>query len=224
MTKRSRWLLLLLGAALILPFTRLSAEASEFAIARLKYGGGGDWYNDPSSLTNLLAFLRAHSSLTTAKEEVHVSLMDDKLFAYPFLFMTGHGRISFTPQEAVRLRTYLTSGGFLFADDDYGMDEHFRREIAKVMPDHELLEVPFSHPIFRSPFSFPEGLPKTHEHDGGVPQGFAIFHEGRMVVFYAYNCNISDGWTDPEVHHDPPEVREQALRMGMNIIVYALTH
>lgn len=224
MNKTSKWVLLILGAALLMPCDRGYPDASEFTIARLKYGGGGDWYNDPSSVPNLLSFIRAHSALAAAKEEVHVSLLDDKLFAYPVLFMTGHGRISFTPQEAARLRTYLTSGGFLFADDDYGMDEHFRREIGKVLPDHELLELPFSHPVFRSPFSFPEGLPKTHEHDGGVPQAFAIFHDGRMVLFYAYNCNISDGWADPEVHHDPPDVREQALRMGMNIIVYALTH
>jgi hypothetical protein len=224
MDRRARALALLLVCAALVPFARSAETASEFTIARLKYGGGGDWYNDPSIIPNMLGFLRAHAALATSKDEARVALMDEELFSYPFLFMTGHGRIFFTQQEAARLRTYLTNGGFLFADDDYGMDEHFRREIKKVFPDKELIEVPFSHPLFQAPFAFPKGLPKIHEHDGGPPQGFACFHEGRMVLFYAFNTNISDGWADPDVHHDPAEVREQALRMGMNIIVYALTH
>lgn len=198
--------------------------ASDFTIARLQYGGGGDWYNDPSSIPNMLAFLRAHSEMRVAQEEARVSLMDEDLFTYPILFMTGHGRIHFTPQEAIRLRSYLTGGGFLLVDDDYGMNEHFRREMRKVFPDRELVELPFSHPVFHSPFSFPRGLPKTHEHDSAPPQAFAIFNEGRMVVFYIFESNISDGWADADVHKDPDEVRQRALQMGMNIIVYALTH
>lgn len=193
-------------------------------LARLKYGGGGDWYNDPSMIPNMHQFLRSRTNLHTAKEEARVSLMDEALFAYPVLFMTGHGRISFSEQEAQRLRAYLLNGGFLFADDDYGMDEHFRREMKKVFPDKELLDIPFSHPVFHALYAFTSGLPKIHEHDGGPPRGFGYFHEGRLVVFYAFNTNISDGWADPDVHGDPPEKREQALRMGANIIIHALTH
>lgn len=198
--------------------------SAELTIARLKYGGGGDWYNDPSIIPNLLAFVRDHATVATAADEARVGLMDEELFSHPLLFMTGHGRISWSAAEAARLRAYLTNGGFLLADDDYGMDEHFRRELKKVFPDLSLLELPFSHPIFRTPFSFPGGLPKTHEHDGGPPQAFACFYQGRMVLFYGFNSNISDGWADPDVHNDPPQVREEALRMGMNIILYALTH
>lgn len=198
--------------------------AAELTIARLKYGGGGDWYNDPSIIPNLLAFIRDHAAVSTAADEARVGLMDEELFSYPLLFMTGHGRISWSTAEAARLRTYLTNGGFLIADDDYGMDEHFRRELKKVFPDLSLVELPFSHPIFHTPFSFPGGVPKTHEHDGGPPKAFACFYQGRMVLFYCFNSNISDGWADPGVHNDPPQVREEALRMGMNIVLYALTH
>ncbi len=193
-------------------------------LARLKYGGGGDWYNDPSMIPNMHQFLRSRTNLQTAKEEARVSLMDEALFAYPLLFMTGHGRISFSEQEAQRLRAYLLNGGFLFADDDYGMDEHFRREMKKVFPDKELLDIPFSHPVFHALYAFTAGLPKIHEHDGGPPRGLGYFHQGRLVVFYAFNTNISDGWADADVHGDPPEKREQALRMGANIIIHALTH
>ncbi|HNW59247.1 MAG TPA: DUF4159 domain-containing protein [bacterium] len=221
---KRRSTILLLGALMLLPLLPAAGGVADFTIARLKYSGGGDWYNDPSILPNMLAFLGAHSTLAVAAEEVRLSLMDEELFAHPVLFMTGHGRISFSGAEAARLRAYLTGGGFLIADDDYGMDDHFRREIRKVFPDHELVELPFSHPIFQAPFSFPQGMPKTHEHDGGAPQAFALFHDGRMVLFYCFNSNISDGWADENVHHDPPEVREKALEMGMNIIVYALTH
>ncbi len=224
MKRRTLALALLLLCKPLQLFAQNSPAPSAFTVARVKYSGGGDWYNDPSIIPNILNFLRIHSGMAVARDEARVALMDEELFSYPLLFMTGHGRISFTPQEAARLRTYLTSGGFLFADDDYGMDEHFRREMKKVFPDKELVELPFSHALFQSPFAFPGGLPKTHEHDGGAPQGFACFHEGRMVVFYAFNTNISDGWADADVHHDPAEVREQALRMGMNVIVYALTH
>ncbi|HOT95899.1 MAG TPA: DUF4159 domain-containing protein [bacterium] len=221
--KHTATILLYCGLQLF-PALRAWCGAADLTIVRLKYSGGGDWYNDPSIIPNLLSFIGAHSSLSVARDEGRLSLMDEELFAHPILFMTGHGRITFTATEADRLRAYLTGGGFLLADDDYGMDEHFRREIRKVFPDHELVELPFSHPIFQAPFSFPQGMPKTHEHDGGPPQAFALFHEGRMVLFYCFNSNISDGWADENVHHDPPEVREKALEMGMNIIVYALTH
>lgn len=196
---------------------------ADFRIARLQYSGGGDWYNDPSSLPNMMDYLRAHTTIRVADEDINVSLNDEDLFAHPFLFMTGHGRISFSERETERLHTFLTNGGFLYADDDYGMDEYFRREMKRVFPDKELVQVPFSHPIFHCHFDFPDGLPKIHEHDGGPPQAFAYFHNGHMVAFYSFNTNISDGWPDPQVHGDPPDVRERAFQMGTNIIIYALT-
>ena len=195
-----------------------------FAMARLHYRGGGDWYNDPSIIPNLQRFIREHTTLQTADDEVRVTLEDDKLFQCPILFMTGHGRIRFSQEEAQRLRTYLENGGFLYADDDYGMDKYFREEIKKVFPDKELVELPVSHPIYHIVFDFPKGLPKIHEHDGKPAQGFGIFDKGRLVVYYTYQTNISDGWADPEVHGDPENLRQAALKMGTNIVIYALTH
>ncbi len=196
---------------------------SHFVLARLKYHGGGDWYNDPSIIPNLLAFMADNTNVDVGEGEAVVEVMDEELFSYPVLFLTGHGRIAFSPQEVERLRLYLTSGGFLYADDDYGMDKSFRAEIKKIFPEAELMEIPFSHPIYHSHFDFPAGLPKIHEHDGGPPKGYGLFYEGRMVVFYSFNTNISDGWADPNVHGDPPEVRQKALQMGTNIMVFALT-
>ncbi len=206
----------------ILPLT--SYGAGEFTIARLKYGGGGDWYNDPSIIPNMLRQLGKRANIKVAKDQVVVELSSKELFSYPFLYMTGHGRISLSDQEAKRLRFYLTHGGFLYADDDYGMDKYFRQEIKKVFPHKDLVELPFSHPIYHCHYDFPHGLPKIHKHNGKPPQGLGIFWEGRLVVFYTYETNISDGWADSEVHKDPPEKREAAFRMGVNIIVYALTH
>jgi hypothetical protein len=216
------FVLILCGRDAVVGQTAASSHA--FVLARVKYSGGGDWYNDPSIIPNMLNYLGTHTNMATANQEARVSLMDESLFSYPFLFMTGHGRISFSEQETSRLRSYLLQGGFLFADDDYGMDEHFRREMKKVFPDKELLEIPYAHPIYYVQFPFASGLPKIHEHDGGAPRGYGYFHEGRLVVFYAFNTNISDGWADPDVHGDPPDKREQAFRMGANVIVYALTH
>lgn len=219
-------ILLFLAAFVAIVFKSTAQEkmtTSQFTIARMKYSGGGDWYNDPSSIPNMLRFLHRHTSIRVADEERHLSIMDHELFAYPFLFMTGHGRISFSAGECERLAHYLKSGGFLFADDDYGMDQYFRREMKKVFPDKEMVEVPFSHNIFFNHFEFPNGLPKIHEHDPGPPKGYAYFHEGRMVVFYSFNTNISDGWADPDVHGDPQSVRDKAFEMGTNIIIYALT-
>ncbi len=195
---------------------------SALTIARLQYRGGGDWYNDPSAIPNLLKFMRKETSIQTANDEKKTNLLAEELFSYPILYMTGHGKIIFSEEEAERLRRFLSTGGFLYADDDYGMDPFFRFEIKKVFPDKELIELPFSHPIYHCHFDFPSGLPKIHEHDGGAPHGYGIFHEGRLVVFYTFNTNISDGWPDPQVHGDPEETRLQALKMGTNIIVYAL--
>lgn len=195
---------------------------SQFTIARIHYDGGGDWYNDPCIIPNMLDFLGRNAGIDVAREEARVTINSEELFSYPFLFLTGHGRISFSPEEATRLRNYLTHGGFLYADDDYGMDEHFRREMKKVFPNKEMVELPFSHEIYHIHFNFANGLPKIHEHDGGPPHGYGYFHEGRLVVFYTFATNISDGWADPDVHGDPQNVREQAFRMGMNIILYAM--
>ena len=199
-----------------------TAAQSNFTIARLKYRGGGDWYNDPSAIPNLLKFMKKETTINTAQDEKRVDIMSEELFSCPVLFMTGHGKIFFSEEEVVRLRKYLTNGGFLYADDDYGMDKYFRSEIKKVFPNKELVELPFSHLIYHCHFEFINVLPKIHEHDGGPPHGYGIFHDGRLVLFYTFNTNISDGWPDPQVHGDPEEKRLQALKMGTNIFVYAL--
>lgn len=197
---------------------------NEVQIARLKYSGGGDWYNDPSAEVNLLKYVQEVTGIKTKPEYVFVDINSDRIFNYPILFLTGHGNITFSDTEAKRLRKYLENGGFLYADDDYGMDQAFRREMKKVFPDEKLVEVPFNHIIYHSFFNFEKGLPKIHEHDNKPPQGFGFFLNGRLCVFYTYESNLGDGWVDPEIYNDPPEIRELALKMGTNIIIYALTH
>ncbi len=199
-------------------------ESGGVELVRLKYGGGGDWYNGPSELPNLADFARGNTGMNIVSRGKHVEPMSEELFLYPFLFMTGHGNVSFSREEAARLRTYLENGGFLFVDDDYGLDESFRKEIAEVFPDKELVELPFSHPVFDSPYNFPNGLPKIHEHDEKPAQAFGIFHEGRLVLLYSYESNVSDGWDDESVHGNPPEIRQKALKMGTNILVFALSN
>lgn len=196
---------------------------SALTIARVKYSGGGDWYNDPSAEVNLLRFIQQHTAIEANPRYTYVELSSEKLFSYPILFLTGHGNISFSDYETGRLRSYLERGGFLYADDDYGMDPSFRREMKKVFPREDFVEIPFSHPLFSAVFAFPNGVPKTHEHDGKLPRGFGLFHAGRMVVFYTVESNPSDGWADPEIHGDPPAVRTEALRFGTNIVVWALS-
>lgn len=193
-----------------------------FTIARLKYEGGGDWYSNPSSLPNLMEFVQEHLAIPTRTEEAVVEVGSEELFAYPVVYMNGHGNIAFTSQEASNLRRYLTGGGFLIADDNYGMDKSFRREMRKVFPDKELVSLPKDHPIFSAYYKFPDGLPKIHEHDGKPAQAFGIFHDGRLAVFYSYESDLGDGWEDHSVHNDPPEVHQRALRMGANIIAWAL--
>lgn len=194
----------------------------KFTIARLKYDGGGDWYSDPSSLPNLLKFIKENAPIDAYPEEIRVSIMDNDFFSYPYLYVTGHGNIKFSDEEVLRLRRYLQSGGFLHADDNYGMDKSFRREIKRVFPNNELIELPFNHPIFQIFYDFPEGLPKIHEHDGKPARGFGIFYKGRLIIFYTYECDLGDGWEDPEVHGDPEEKRQAALKMGTNIILFSL--
>ncbi len=195
----------------------------DFTIARLKYGGGGDWYCDPSSLPNLLKAINERTNIRAAPKEAVVELTNPDIFKYPYLYMTGHGNVKFSDEEVKILRNYLINGGFLHADDCYGMDSSFRKEIARVFPDSPLIPLPFDHPIYHSFYDFPEGLPKIHEHDNKPAQGFGIFYNNRLVLFYSYETDLGDGWEDPDVHNDPPEKREQALRMGINIVVYVLT-
>ena len=218
-TNRTRPILVLLCLWLT-----ASAAAAPIAVARLKYGGGGDWYANPTGLPNLIKRVNASTSIRLAPEPAVVEPGSDRLFDYPLLFATGHGRIAFTEPERRNLRAYLERGGFLHVDDNYGLDEFFRAEVKKLFPGNPLVELPFSHPIYHAFYSFPGGLPKIHEHDGGPPRGYAIIHKGRVVLFYSRNTDINDGWEDAEVHNDPPEKREAALRMGVNIVVYALTH
>jgi hypothetical protein len=198
--------------------------ARDFSIARLKYGGGGDWYEDRTSLVNLLKAMRERASIRVASDhEAVVEPGAATLFQYPFVFACGHGNIKFTDAEVRNLRRYLDAGGFLWMDDDFGVDPSFRREMKRVFPDTPLLELPFTHPIFHQLYEFAKGLPKIHEHDGGPARGFGIVHEGRLVVFYSFDTDLGDGLEDEEIHHDPPEKREAALRMALNIVHFALS-
>lgn len=200
-----------------------SQNETGFQIARLKYSGGGDWYNDPSAEVNLLKFVQANTNIKVNAEYKFVDISSDEIFSYPFLFLTGHGNVVFSVEEAKRLRTYLENGGFLYIDDDYGLDKAIRREMKKVFPVNDFVEVPFSHKIFNIFYKFDNGTPKTHEHDKKSPQSFGIFLGERMAALYTYESNPSDGWADPEVHNDPKDKREEALKFGTNIIVYALS-
>ncbi len=211
-----------LVAALLLPVAG-ARQAPRLTVARLQYDGGGDWYANPSSIPNLLAAIRERTSLPVEKTEARVTLMDDKLWDYPFIHMTGHGTVKFTDGEVVRLREYLQRGGFLHADDNYGLDDSFRREIKRVFPDRELVDVPLSHPIYHSVYDFPKGVPKIHEHDGKPARGYGIFLGDRLAVYYTYESDLGNGWEDPETYHDSAALHESALRMGVNLFVYAVT-
>lgn len=201
------------------------ASTSGVVLARVKYSGGGDWYNDQSAEVNLLKYIAENTTISVHPAFEFVELSNDKLFNYPLIFLTGHGNVAFTDSEAKRLRSYLDNGGFLYIDDDFGLDTAIRREMKKVFPEQEMRELPFSHQIYHCFYEFPNGLPKIHEHENRAPQGFGLFTgENRLCVFYTYETNPSDGWADPEVHNDPPEKREAALKIGTNIVVYALTH
>lgn len=202
---------------------RVSA-APALTIGRLHYDGGGDWYANPSSLPNLLRAVRERTGMRTAEREKTVTLADAELWTVPYLYMTGHGNVKFSDRDLQTLRDWIRQGGFLHADDNYGMDESFRRELRRLFPDRELVEVPLSHPIFRLVYDFPTGVPKIHEHDGKPAQLFGIVLDGRLAVVYTYQTDLGDGWEDPEVHRDPPEKHEAALRMGVNLFAYAVGH
>lgn len=195
---------------------------SGVTIARLKYFGGGDWYWGNSALPNLINFVKQNTSIPIAEDEVRVSLEDDRLLNYPFLYLTGHGPVRLSDSEAEKLNRYLTSGGFLFANDSYGLKESFFTAMRQVFPDVDPVELPFSHELFSCYYTFANGLPKIHKHDEKPPQAFGWFSEGRLAVLFAYESDIGDGWEDPQVHGDSSELREQALKMGVNIIVWAL--
>jgi len=189
-------------------------------IALLKYNGGGDWYANPTSLPNLIKFCNKELGTNIHPEPATVEVGSADLFNYPFVHMTGHGNVFFNPQEVQNLRNYLIAGGFLHIDDNYGLNEFIRREMKKVFPETDFVELPFSHPIYHQKFQFPKGLPKIHEHDGKAPQGFGIFYQGRLVCFYSYETDLGDGWEDTDVHNDPEEKHIEALKMGANIIQY----
>ena len=198
------------------------SSAPVMTIGRLHYEGGGDWYANPSSLPNLLTAIRTSTGLHVAAEEKVVTLAEDELWNVPYIYMTGHGNVRWSDRDLATLRRYLLQGGFLHADDNYGMDASIRRELGRLFPDIPLVEVPLDHPIYHVVFDFPKGIPKIHQHDGKPAQGFGLFLDGRLAVYYSYQSDLGDGWEDFEVHRDPPEKHEAALRMGVNLFAYAV--
>lgn len=197
--------------------------APRLTIVQLQYGGGGDWYANASGVPNLLRAIRTRTGLAISERPLQLKLTDPNLWSHPYIYLTGHGNIRFSEEEVQILRRYLDAGGFLHADDNYGLDESFRREIKRVFPNDALVELPPSHPIYHVMYDFPRGLPKVHLHDGKPPQGFAIVRNGRVAVFYTYESDLGNGWENPDVHNDAPEVREAALRMGVNLFLYAIS-
>ena len=205
------------GAICILTFSAISAQQ----IAVLKYNGGGDWYANPTALPNLIKFCNNTISTTIKENPESVAINSSDLFNYPIVFMTGHGNVYFSEEDADNMRNYLTSGGFLHISDNYGLDKFIRREIKKIFPSLDFQELPYNHPIFHQTYNFEKGVPKIHEHDNKVPQGFGLFYEGRLICFYDYEADLSDGWENEEIHNDSYEIRIKALKMGANIIKYA---
>jgi hypothetical protein len=216
------YLLPLILVARPAPLCSQTEALATMTIGRLHYDGGGDWYANPSSLPNLLQAVQARTHLRVSTREKVVRLLDDELWTVPYLHLTGHGNLHFSDAELQILRRWLVQGGFLHASDNYGLDESFRREMARLFPDHPLVEVPLTHPVYHLVYDFPKGIPKIHEHDGKPAQGFGIFLDGRLAVFYDYQCDLGDGWEDFEVHKDPPEKHEAALRIGVNLFAYAV--
>ena len=209
----------------VLCFTLYSAALAQktYQVALLKYNGGGDWYANPTSLTNLIDFCNKNLKTNINPEYATVDAGSSEIYNYPFVHMTGHGNVIFNDQEAHNLRNYLIAGGFLHISDNYGIDKFIRVQMKKVFPELEFVELPFDFPIYHQQYNFPNGLPKIHEHDGKAPQGFGLLWEGRLVCFYDYECDLGDGWEDPEVHKDSPEKRLKALQMGANMIQYVFT-
>ncbi|MEI6890104.1 MAG: DUF4159 domain-containing protein [Bacteroidales bacterium] len=213
-------------ALILLCFPVLSLTSfspASYQIALLKYNGGGDWYANPTSLPNLVKFANTNLGTNISGEIATVEAGNPEIMNFPFVHMTGHGNVVFSEQEAKNLRRYLMAGGFLHIDDNYGMDKFIRLQLKRVFPELELTELPFSYPVYHQKYDFPNGLPKIHEHDGKAPQGFGLIWEGRLVVFYSYECDLGDGWEDPEVHHDSEATRLKALQMGSNLLSYVFT-
>ncbi|MES2630221.1 MAG: DUF4159 domain-containing protein [Bacteroidota bacterium] len=208
-----------ISGILLLSFT----SPPTYKLAVLKYNGGGDWYSNPTAMTNLVKFCNQKLGMSISQEYDYVEVGSGEIFNYPFIHMTGHGNVLFSAQEAENLRNYLLSGGFLHISDNYGMDKFVRTEMKKVFPNSEWIELPFAHPIYHQKFEFSRGLPKIHEHEGKAPQGWGLFADGKLVVFYDVECDLGDGWEDPEVHNDSEEIRQKALQMGANIVQFALT-
>jgi hypothetical protein len=202
----------------VLLFVSISSYSQEIAL--VKYSGGGDWYANPTSLTNLIKYCNANINTKINTKPATVEPGSSDLFSYPFLHMTGHGNVVFSAAEISNLNKYMIAGGFLHIDDNYGMDQYIRKEIKKIFPNNALIEIPSNHILFQKPFLFSSGLPKIHEHDGKRPQAYGIFVENRLVLLYTFECDLGDGWEDREVHNDPATVREKALKMGANIISY----
>lgn len=204
----------------IILFLCIASYSYSQEIALLKYNGGGDWYANPTSLPNLIKYSNQTINTKIKSKPATVEPSSPDLFSYPFVHMTGHGNVVFNNSDVINLKNYMLSGGFLHIDDNYGMNEFIRKEISKIFPNNNLIEIPASHPIFQTPNLFPGGLPKIHEHDGKRPQAFGIFENNRLVLLYTYECDLGDGWEDAEVNNDPKEVREKALKMGANILNY----
>lgn len=217
-------IVLLLLSSILLPEAATAELPTDpkFQTARIRYSGGGDWYGDETSWINLMAGLAERTTLSTAKKEATVGLRSNDIFYYPLVTLTGHGTVTFSDDEAARLRQYLVGGGFLWVDDDFGMDESIRPALKRVFPETQLVELPPDHPVFHSLYELP-GIPKIHEHAGGAPKALGIYHQGRLVCFYSYNTDIGDGLEDAEVHNDPPEKREAAMKMAINLVMYVLT-
>jgi hypothetical protein len=211
---------------LIQPLPVLFAQRSDsfsFQIAKLKYGGGGDWYANKTSLPNLIEFANQYLRLNLNPEEAVTEPGSMDIFQYPFVHMTGHGNVVFSQEEARNLRKYMLAGGFLHIDDNFGMDKFIRREMKKVFPELDFVELPFTHPVYHQKFNFNKGLPKVHQHDGKPSQGFGLLWEGKLICFYSYECDLGNGWEDQSVYNDPESIRQQALQMGANLLSFALT-
>ncbi len=214
------WKIILVVVLFLVVPRWLWGQETKTKLALLKYKGGGDWYANPTALPNLIKFCNENLKTNLAAEPVNVEPGSRDIFNYPFVHMTGHGNVVFTPVEAQNLRDYLLAGGFLHADDNYGLAAAFRREMKKVFPEDEFVELPWEHPVFHQKYDFSQGLPKIHEHDAKRPQALGIIKEGRLVVLFTFETDLGDGWEDPEVHNDPENKRRQALQMGANIISY----
>lgn len=202
-------------------FFTLTAIGQKNTIALLKYNGGGDWYANPTSLTNLINFCNKELGTTLSNNYATIDIGSSEIFLYPFLHLTGHGNIVFSDQEAKNLRDYLIGGGFLHISDNYGIRKFIEPQMKKVFPELDFVEVPFNHPIYHQKFNFPNGLPKIHEHDNKAPKGYGLFWEGRLACFFDYECDLGDGWEDADVHNDSPQIRQKALQMGANLIQYS---